>query len=414
MICKTCGKENDDDAKYCNECGARLAAEDSAGASDSLRVGELIYSAYRHSEAGRLEDAILACRGALALDPNNASAHAFLGSLYERRGDRGMAIAEYERAVALNPANDAHRRRLEDLKAGRLSAARPSAIQWADLVQRLKPHAPLIFAGLVVFIVLVAGISLATRGSTKRAPEAARAQERQTQQSSQPQAVYPWQGVPGSPGAAPQGVPQQAPGQQATPQGQEQARRLGVQPGQVQESQGEHVTRPQREGVPSVPLPGAAQLREQRQPVQQSEYKQSKPTSETSPVITPVQEPTSAPVMVTPRAPTPQMTVTESKTTAAPINPGDRAYQLEREEKYREAIAAYTEALHQTTDPAYVLQHRALCHQRLGEYREAIEDYNRAIRSYQEQLRAGRDQNEVARGIRACEAGINVCKEQAR
>ena len=161
MICKTCGKDNEDDAKYCKECGQRIGSSRDLGSDDYLKIGELIYSAYRHSEAGRLDNAILACQGALALDPDNASAHALLGSFYERRGDVGLAISEFEKVVALNPSSAGDRQKLDDLRIGRILPPKPKRAEPAQYLEKLKPYRPLISAAAVVLIVMIVGLSFA-------------------------------------------------------------------------------------------------------------------------------------------------------------------------------------------------------------------------------------------------------------
>jgi tetratricopeptide (TPR) repeat protein len=49
-------------------------------------------------------------------NPNIASSHSLLGRLYTTKGDRPAAIAQYERAAALDPADESYRKRLEELK----------------------------------------------------------------------------------------------------------------------------------------------------------------------------------------------------------------------------------------------------------------------------------------------------------
>jgi TolB-like protein len=51
------------------------------------------------------EPAAAAARRALALDPDNASAHVALGSVHRNRQEWSQASAEYERAIALDPEN---------------------------------------------------------------------------------------------------------------------------------------------------------------------------------------------------------------------------------------------------------------------------------------------------------------------
>ncbi|MCL6629622.1 MAG: zinc ribbon domain-containing protein, partial [Armatimonadetes bacterium] len=85
MQCANCGIINDPDSRYCKRCGHMLVANShrSLTPEEHIKIGELIYAAYKHKEVGEIESAILACQGALVLNDSNASAHSLLGSLYE-------------------------------------------------------------------------------------------------------------------------------------------------------------------------------------------------------------------------------------------------------------------------------------------------------------------------------------------
>ena len=58
-----------------------------------------------HLDAGRLGDAKQAFERAIASNPESSQGHAGLAMVAIRQGDRRTAIAEWERAVALQPAN---------------------------------------------------------------------------------------------------------------------------------------------------------------------------------------------------------------------------------------------------------------------------------------------------------------------
>lgn len=158
MICKNCGTNNEEGSKYCRECGTKLSGK-TLTADDHLRIGELIYSAYKLSEAGKLDDAILACQGALAINDDNASAHSLLGSLYEKRGDINLAIAEYERVVALNPNSIADQQKLADLRSGKVNKV-AHVEEKKGYFEKLQPHFPLIAAVAVTLLVLIVGLSM--------------------------------------------------------------------------------------------------------------------------------------------------------------------------------------------------------------------------------------------------------------
>ena len=63
----------------------------------------------------RLAEATQLCEESLAILPNSSELHFYRSNLYERVGDKASAIASCERALALNPAFIAARRRLSRL-----------------------------------------------------------------------------------------------------------------------------------------------------------------------------------------------------------------------------------------------------------------------------------------------------------
>jgi tetratricopeptide (TPR) repeat protein len=70
-------------------------------------------------QEGHAEEALRELQAASRADPSAAQAHAALGSLYQSRGDPARARDEFERAIALNPDDQASRRSLEQLRAAR-------------------------------------------------------------------------------------------------------------------------------------------------------------------------------------------------------------------------------------------------------------------------------------------------------
>ena len=52
---------------------------------------------------GRLNEALVALKKALALDPQNAGAHYNLGLVYDKMGKTDEAIGAYEKSIAINP-----------------------------------------------------------------------------------------------------------------------------------------------------------------------------------------------------------------------------------------------------------------------------------------------------------------------
>jgi Flp pilus assembly protein TadD len=56
-------------------------------------------------EQGDLQSARARFERAIAVDPRSSRAHSNLGVVFERAGDRGRAIAEWQTAVALDASN---------------------------------------------------------------------------------------------------------------------------------------------------------------------------------------------------------------------------------------------------------------------------------------------------------------------
>jgi len=397
MQCKDCGTDNAPNSKFCKECGRKLeaaASKPDMRPEEHLKVGELIYAAYKHREAGRMEDAILGCQGALALNDASAPAHALLGSLYELKGDVASAIREYERVVALTPGNAADVKKLEDLKQGRIAVRPPVKQSPLTVLGRFSPYAPYAAAGAVFVIILILGLIL-VRGFSGRSASGT------TQTAQAPAGGSPQPAVPVRPYASPYTQP--------TPVGQQPYPPAG----QVQQPQASQPS------APPTPAPVAASPRASpaAQPLPLVQQAQPAPPKE-PPVIVPVIE--NVPARTEPAAPRqPSISAVVKKEPAPQVSqptgdPEQRALQLQRQGKYQDAISAYREALNQTSDSGRVYQQIALCYQRLSQHDMAIENYNRAIRSYKDQLAAGRDSAEVQRNIRSCEAGIQVSRSQSR
>ena len=392
MYCTNCGTEVETDNKFCKECGQKIGKDESAqeaAPNQNVKIGELIYNAYRHKEAGAIEDAILACQGALALNDESAQAHALLSSLYELKGDLASAVHECERILELNPENAAERQRLDDLKNGRV--APPLQPTSRNGIDGLKPYAPLVAAAVVLFIVMMLGLAFlwspagkSGRGADQQA-KVPTAQGNNTTVQPYPQSQNP----------------QVQPGEANRPY-----------PGQTQQPSSNQ-SNLQRPGIPPVPLPGVQASANSPRTTSQP----PPPAVKENPVIVPVIEPS---VKYTP-APSPPVinpstSGTRSTSTPPPVqrevNPEQKGLELQRAGKYQEAISAYREALGRTSDQGRIYQQIALCYQRRGDNELAVDSYNRAISSYQKQLSSGRDSAEVQRNIKACEAGIQVSKSQ--
>lgn len=125
MVCSQCHTPNFRDYKYCRECGNRLEAAEAAGPVDEhAEVEQLLQHAFTQMDQGELEKALGTVQAALARDPENPSAHAALGLVYERQGLVQDAIHQFRVVLQLSPDSAADREKLQQLLArgGRESA----------------------------------------------------------------------------------------------------------------------------------------------------------------------------------------------------------------------------------------------------------------------------------------------------
>lgn len=402
MKCPNCEVENDTDSKFCKECGQKLflTGHRSLKSEEHIKIGELIYAAYKHKEAGEIESAILACQGALALNDMNAPAHALLGSLYELKGDILTATKEYEYAAKLDPNNDTYRQKLETLRRGLLHD-KPE-LQKTSLVDKLIPYWPILAGVATVCLVLLISLTMII-GQDKKSDSSQASSPNVSPQVGSPQII------PGQPYWQPQ-YPvtghqnsNQQPYQNYTPPPTSNAN-------PAQHSQSSLRTHSQASNS------SGRSNEHSLEPLPTSNTTQD--SSRSQPVIVPVIEerPSDASTTSTPSptvsAPRSEATGTTKDSSRPSLSlagdPEQRAMKLQQEGKYKEAIAAYEESLNSTSDPGRVYQQMALCYQRDNQPDKAIENYKKAINSYLDQRRAGRDPAEVQRNIRACENGIRA------
>lgn len=132
MFCNKCGNRNPLNSHFCRHCGARLdipgavthisddtyrvATESVHHVFDEAKVQHLLDRAFDLSEQGDIVGAIMACREALAENPESVSGHSFLGLLYERQGEKEKAILQYEKVLELNPESTVDRENLYRLR----------------------------------------------------------------------------------------------------------------------------------------------------------------------------------------------------------------------------------------------------------------------------------------------------------
>ena len=113
MVCARCGAALAAGQETCASCGAPVARpESSFGSEDihrSLAEANLLRIRKRHDEA------IGVCTRILRLDPSNATAHSLMGDIYREEGNYQEALGWFKLAVQLNPANQADRKKLDEM-----------------------------------------------------------------------------------------------------------------------------------------------------------------------------------------------------------------------------------------------------------------------------------------------------------
>ncbi|MHB1457898.1 MAG: tetratricopeptide repeat protein [Armatimonadota bacterium] len=425
MQCNKCATLNEDDSRFCKRCGQYLYQNDKSSIEkpdEHIRVGELIYASYKHKEAGRIDEAILACQGALTLNDQSISAHTLLASLYETRGDFNLAIEEYRKILKIEPDNNSIKEKLAYLDNILLEPTVQSSSSKFD-IETIRPYLPAITAVGAMLLVILIGFIIIKMSSNGNSPQATNQNNPRVQQSIQgipqqgeqyqqinpayqQQQTYPSQGQIENPQVPQPQVPAATPATQ--------------QPNNAPTNTVPRTNN--RRGIPSVPLPRMVQptaIVPHGTSVITPVYPQQPVNNNGSSVIVPVYDNNgqqNAKLPEPPKTAQPSVTYTAPKpapNSSVPViqpvqDPEERAMQLQGAGKYDDAINAYHSVLKKTSNKGRVYQQLALSYQRTGRKQQAIDSYRKAIASYKEQLAAGRDASDVQRDIRACEAGIQV------
>lgn len=443
MQCRYCNTINQANSKFCKECGQRLEALNPApieAASDEhVKVGELIYASYKYKESGKLDDAALACQGALALNEGSASAHALLGSIYELKGDIPAAIKEYEIVLSITPDSIADRKILEGLKSmqmGRTSlqgAGTSRLLNVSGWKKLARPYMPFAAAFAGFFLVLAVGLLTLRNTGGKVEPQGGTAS---LQAPVQTNVVQPNLAVPADVSA----------GQGDASQPQMPAPAMSAESRNPAAPAAQHAPAPapleaaKPRGVAPVPVPkiprsilpiiGEAKPAGERPAIVPVLPNVSHKEASDSPVITFIDEPvkpqrSSGSVVITPvitpveprdKQPAPASVITPVITPAPSRStkwvprgsPEQQAIQYQKAGQYKEAIASWKQALGSGSDSGRVQQQIGLCYQKLGRHSDAVESYKRAINIYKDQQADGRNPNDVQRNIRSCEAAIKI------
>lgn len=438
MICPDCKTRNPIGNKFCRECGRKfegdsLAAEEAARAEAERReerVAVLLAEALALSEQDRPDEALPLAEEAAALLPASTSAQALLASLYERAEQTDKAVAAMERVVALNPDSAADQAKLEQLRRG-----------VHVLPVRTRPagsHAPstwipIVAAGAAAALVLGTGFALVNRGE----PTTASAVRVATAEGAYPVPQGSAAPAPGStqlpragrsdpfaplPGAA--ATPPRSPADSAVPAlpaPRQDSLAATPAPRRFRSSAALPVSPSATRPLPAIPSAagqGAAGASERiivRPPVAVRPPAESVPETGRS-VPETRRNDNSGYIRIEvgpPRSAPPLRAAPSSPATDGEVpgnNPLLRAQSLQSSGRYREAIAAYRQALRSAsgmaTGDAY--QGIGLSLQRLGNDAEARAAYQQAIAAYEAQAAAGRDTGAAQRGIASCRAALEV------
>jgi tetratricopeptide (TPR) repeat protein len=335
-------------------------------------------------EQGRLEEALLACEGALALDENYAPALSLKGLIHERRGQVADAIAAYERVQAVNPLSVAERARLEALRRQARAAVHPAPVRslWVEML-------PVALAFLGEGLVLLIGFALVLRWSAPPAPAPSQPV------ASSAETLAPAPPPPSTVPAPPAETPPPNPPQAIVPPVTVDPSRLALAPAEPALPRGE---------IPALPAP------------------ESKPAPKQETPKTEGDRPHDAEVMPDVKVEETQRGVYEIRVERVPPQSPNRnaprapdaltqAQNLQRAGNYREAIQAYLQGLPTAPNPAEVHQQIATCYLRLGDKANARTHFLQAIAEYERQIQAGREVEAARQGIAACQNGLLLCNE---
>ncbi|MDW8107931.1 MAG: tetratricopeptide repeat protein, partial [Armatimonadota bacterium] len=343
--------------------GSQMSAN---GATDTrAQLERLMREAMGLYEQGRLEEALLACEGALTLDERFVPALSLKGLIHERRGQIREAIEAYERVKAISPLSVSERARLEALLRQQRAtvhsvSARPL---WYEVL-------PAVIAFLGAGLVLLIGLALVLRWSASATPppaQVATTSEPAVAQSVPPPRVPPPAETP-SPPAQPQPV--------VPP--------VLVDPSRVALAPAEPRSTP-RGAIPNLPAPEssapATPTAEGASPAKETVPAPTTSQSEVMPDVKVEETQRGVYRIVVRRANDAQ---TNQPTTNRSANDAlSQAQAHQRAGNYREAIQAYLQALPNAPNPAEIHQQIAICYLRLGEKANARTHFLQAIAEYE-------------------------------
>jgi len=353
------------------------------GTEAQERVAQLMREAVRLFDQNRLEEALLACEGILALAPRHTHALSLKGLIHERRGQIVDAIHAYEQVLEIDPLSVAERARLDVLRQGRKHTRPTPRPIWVDAM-------PAILAFLAAGLVLLMGFAWLIRTSTP-APQ-----------------------IPPPPPASPTHAvasPPTSPTNPPPPSLQRPTQEEGAVPPVLVDPDRMALT---PTNPPTPPLNGALPHR----PTSQNTPEKTNPAEPPKPNNTPKAQPQDE-VMPDVKVEARDPGVYEIQVHRSGQNEGDsprenplaiaRSHQMAG--NYRDAITAYQRALPNAPSPGYVHQQIATCYLRLGDKASARTHFLQAIQEYERQIRAGREVESAQQGLAACQDGLKLCEE---
>jgi tetratricopeptide (TPR) repeat protein len=386
------------DARYCPSCGAPIEGGDELTARRE-QAERLLQEAMRLSEQGREEEALLACEGALALQPDLLPALSLKALLHERRGQIEQAIETYQRVVQLNPLSVTERARLESLRRQPRAAVRPAALSARPLwLDALPGVLALLGAGMVLMVGLVALLRLTAPTTTPAATPPA-----------------PAASTPPPPAPSPNATPANPPAPTESPAAPSVPPVL-VDPSQLALAPSETVS-PPRGSIPATPPTPKTDAPAPSTPSNaQNSANGKEATNRAQSDLMPdveVREPRQEGVYeiyVHKGEAASEPSRSNANPAPARENPLETARRHQMAGNYRQAIEAYQQALPTAPSQGEVYQQIAICYLRLGDKPNARTHFLRAIEAYQAQIQRGERVDAAREGIRACEQGLKLCE----
>ncbi len=358
------------------------------------RLEALVREAMTLYQQNRLSEALLACEGALTVDPDYIPALSLKGLIHERLGQKEQAIAAYEQVLRLNPLSVVEQERIEALRRKvNTAVVQVSRPLWLETL-------PVLFAFLSAGLVLLLGFLWAIRAgvSTSPAPSpvasaAATLSEPNRSASSAP-----------TPSNTPPPVPSPPPSSPVPP--------VLVDPSRLALSPQESPRLAPPSGAIAPPsAPNSPSQNSQGEAVSKTEPPASS-TNESGEVLPDVRiqekDPGVYEIQVIRRG------EPSSQSSRASANVRDqldlaRSYQMAG--NYQAAIEAYLRALPNASSPGDVHQQIAICYLRLNDKARARTHFQQAITAYERQIEAGREVESARQGIATCRDGLLLCEE---